>query len=318
MSLKTPQSKVISMPLTDLPTKIHIGPQSGNKTLSKGIGHSVHDVILHAHEEAVFQVLLSPQEFKVGDTIKIEMLPEVKERGLLDTCVIDQVRSDYKVHFRAYNAKDHSVTIPKSSQIADVASLNVEVKGGFLSENCNFLEQYALAENVDSAKGVQATQTRQEIAQQIANDLKFEKAGHDLSEQKRLEIVKIFLNHCPALALSPEEVGTVKGVTVLIPTGDHPPMSQKCRPLNKLKEQISKWLQQAVISPCNGPWASPIVPVPKKDGRIRFAVDYRRLNAITMKDSWPVANLSEKLASLKSPGEPFKYFATLDSSEAYH
>ena len=37
-----------------------------------------------------------------------------------------------------------------------------------------------------------------------------------------------------------------------------------------------------------------------------------------MKDSWPVANLSEKLASLKSPGEPFKYFATLDSSKPYH
>ena len=67
--------------------------------------------------------------------------------------------------------------------------------------------------------------------------------------------------------------------------------------------------------PCNGPWASPIVPVPKKDGRIWFAVDYGQLNAITTKDSKSVANLSKKLASLKSSGEPFKYFATL---EAYH
>ena len=70
------------------------------------------------------------------------------------------------------------------------------------------------------AKGVQATQTRQQIVQRIPNDLKFEKAGHDLTETESLEIVKIFMTHRSALAL-----GTVKGVTVSIPTINHPPFS---------------------------------------------------------------------------------------------
>ena len=88
---------------------------------------------------------------------------------------------DFKVDFWAYNANNHAVTILKSSQLATVASLDVEAEGGVISENCNSLEQYFLVENVDSTKSVQATQTRQQIAQRIANDLKFKKAGHNLS-----------------------------------------------------------------------------------------------------------------------------------------
>ena len=322
VTLKTPNKRIIRMPLTDLPTGVRISsPRTGKPPV--GIGHSTNNVILGPNEECVFQVAVSPDSFAIGDEVSVEMTPEFKEAGLLDTCVVDRVRKDFKVHLRAYNATKGSITVPRLAQVAMVASLQAETIGSSTEENCNFMEQYPLEDHFDPKGNVQVAQTRRQITQRIASDLKFDKDGHDLSHSEKEEIVKIFLEHRAALALSPDEVGTVKGVTVSIPTGTHPPVSQKCRPLNKhmqekLREQISKWLQQAVISPCNGPWASPIVPVPKKDGRIRFAVDYRRLNAITTKDSRPVANLNEKLASLKSPGEPFKYFATLDLSEAYH
>ena len=320
LTLDLSESKVLSMPLTDLPTRVKFSGLRTGKT-PHGIGRSTNDIVLRPGQETVFQVAVSPKEFKVGDEVSVEMLPEIKESGLLDTCVIDRVRPNFKVHVRVFNANDTTVTLPFNSQVAEVASLQIELDG-VAEENCNFMENYPLEDRVDP-KGVHVAQTRRQLAKRIANDLQFDKDGHDLSFNEKEEIVKIFLSHREALALSPNEVGTVEGVTVSIPTGTHPPISQKCRPLNRhmqehLSDQIQKWLKQAVISPCNGPWASPIVPVPKKDGRIRFAVDYRRLNAITTKDSRPVANLSEKLASLKSPGEPFKYFATLDLSEAFH
>ena len=46
-------------------------------------------------------------------------------------------------------------------------------------------------------------------------------------------------------------------------------------------KQVSDMLQQVVIKPSNSPWASPVVPVKKKDGTFLFCIDYRKLNAIT-------------------------------------
>ena len=57
-------------------------------------------------------------------------------------------------------------------------------------------------------------------------------------------------------------------------------------------------LQTGVVRPSHSPWANPIVLVRKKDDTWRFCVDYRKLNDVTIKDSYmiPQGNgLSDKL-----------------------
>ena len=97
------------------------------------------------------------------------------------------------------------------------------------------------------------------------------------------------------------------------------PIKQKYRPLNpimetRLREQMDNWLKQGVIEKSDSPWSFRLLAVPKKNGKTRFCVDYRALNALTIKDSYPLPNIEDNLARLARS----KIFSALDGSGAYH
>ncbi len=72
-------------------------------------------------------------------------------------------------------------------------------------------------------------------------------------------------------------------------------------------------LRLDVIEPASSEWSSPVVIVPKPDGRWRFCVDYRRLNAMSLKDSYPLPRMEECIDSLGDA----KFFTTLDCNWGY-
>ena len=55
----------------------------------------------------------------------------------------------------------------------------------------------------------------------------------------------------------------------------------------KVRKCLNNWLKQGIICPSKSPYASQVVIVRKKTGKIRLCVDFRRLNAISMYDSFP-------------------------------
>ena len=73
-------------------------------------------------------------------------------------------------------------------------------------------------------------------------------------------------------------------------------------------------LQHGVIEPAASPWASNVVLVRKKDGSLRFCVDYRRLNSITYKDSYPLPHIDNCLNALTGAS----WFSTLDLRSGYY
>ena len=81
----------------------------------------------------------------------------------------------------------------------------------------------------------------------------------------------------------------------------------------KKKMEIDHMLRGGVIELTSAEWASPVVFVPKKDGTMRFCVDYRELNAVTVCDFYPLPRMDEYIDSLGDA----TVFTTLDCNSGY-
>ena len=103
-----------------------------------------------------------------------------------------------------------------------------------------------------------------------------------------------------------------------IDTGDARPIRQSPRipPMSAREaedEILDEMLLSGVIEPSTSSWASPVCLVKKKDGTYRFCIDYRRVNAVSKKDAYPIPNIQDTLDNLRGA----KYFATFDLLSGY-
>ena len=80
-----------------------------------------------------------------------------------------------------------------------------------------------------------------------------------------------------------------------------------------LDQHIQKQLEMGVIERSTSEWVSPIVLAPKPDGTLLLCVDYRRLNAMTIPDTYPIPRMDDCIDSLGDA----KIFTTLDANCGY-
>ena len=120
-----------------------------------------------------------------------------------------------------------------------------------------------------------------------------------LCETEKKQLADL-IEYKDVFAKSSSDLGRCDRIQHAINTGSAVPVCQPARrlPFGKREaeqEEIAKMLDRGVIEPSNSPWISPVVLVTKKDGSIRYCVDYRALNSVTVKDAYPIPRVDECL-----------------------
>ena len=140
----------------------------------------------------------------------------------------------------------------------------------------------------------------------------------DVPQEFRKDIEHLILKNQELFASTDTELGHTKTVQMKIDTGDCSPIKMRPyrAPLNKrevIDKTVDEMLEAGIISRSRSPWSFPVVIVDKKDGSKRFCVDFRKLNQVTKRNSYPLPVIDDILALLGKS----KYFSSLDLKSGY-
>ena len=102
----------------------------------------------------------------------------------------------------------------------------------------------------------------------------------NLTQEDKDKLTHVFVEHFDAISINDHDFGKTEALKFHIQVPKEvAPIRAKCRPLNPIQEkdlrlQLDEWLSHGIIEPSMSPWASALVPVSKKDGKIRWCIDF--------------------------------------------
>ena len=143
------------------------------------------------------------------------------------------------------------------------------------------------------------------------------KFGDNLSEKERSTLVDVVRKHASVFAHNPKKPSQTSVIHPIV-TGDAPPVKSRYYRVpvaweGEINSQIQEMLDNEIIRPSSSPWNSPIILVKKKDNSMRFVCDFRGLNSVTKKDTYPLPHIRDVIDKMHGS----KYWTTLDAASAY-
>ena len=134
----------------------------------------------------------------------------------------------------------------------------------------------------------------------------------DLTASEKHRLYKKLHDHCELFSID-GELGHTSVMEHAIPTVHLQPRRVPYNRLPEIERFVNEGLATGVIRPSKSPWTSPLVLVKKEDSSTRFCVDFRRLNDVTVGDSFPVPRIDDSLRALGGA----QIFSTIDLTKGY-
>ena len=125
----------------------------------------------------------------------------------------------------------------------------------------------------------------------------------DVPDEHKSKVIKLLQRNADIFASNDAELGHTDIIKMKIDTGNASPIKQKpyhtqLKNREVIDTAIDQMLEAKIIDRSTSPWSFPVVIVDKKDGSKRFSVDFRALNKVTKRNSYPLPVIDDMLALL--------------------
>ena len=176
------------------------------------------------------------------------------------------------------------------------------------------LPSKAVLASLQVASEVYKHSTQSEDGEGVSIDL----STTNLTSEQAEQVKEILAQMSYVFSKDSTDLGSTTEITHEIRQVDDIPVREPYRrvPLAQLEEfrmAVQDLLDTGVIRQSCSPYASPVVLVRKKDGSLRVCVDFHRLSAKTIKDTYPIPRIAETLEALHGA----KWFCSLDLKSGY-
>ena len=207
------------------------------------------------------------------------------------------------------NLSDNFITLKKGRTIGE-ASVAHEVKP--MPDELSRHSSYACAMTKSEKSEKEETLVPEHLLDMFNNSKKH------LNPKETAKLANLLVEFQDVFAQSDFDLGNFTEITHTIDTGNAKPIKQNMRrtPLCFVQEEeahLKKMLDAKVIRPSQSDWASPPVLIRKRDGTVRWCIDFRALNNVTVKDVFPLPIIEECLDTLSGN----VWFSKLDANSAY-
>ena len=139
-----------------------------------------------------------------------------------------------------------------------------------------------------------------------------------LTREQQARLIDVIYSHTEVFSLFDGDLGFCDVLKHSIPTTTDKPVYLPHRQIpvqlqSEVRKCLDNWLKQGIIRPSKSPYASQVVIVRKKTGEIRLCVDFRKLNAISIRDSFPLPRVEEALQAVQAA----VWFSSFDLAQGY-
>ena len=242
----------------------------------------------------------------------------------------DIIKGSSKIAVSIRNVTDRTITLPKGTRVGEIytanripkilnqavkiSKLKTDVENACDSDKANPSNGSSTNPNSDSTK---STETSSSPVDWVLEKL-------DLSGMKdwpldlQAKAKALLVSYSDIFSKDELDLGTTNLTKHDIKLTDYTPFKAKYRRIpphlyEEVRAHLKEMIDLGAIKKSQSPWSSPIVLVRKKDGKLRFCIDLRKLNQRTVRDNYSLPRIDHMLELLIGA----EWFCTLDLKSGY-